>query len=119
MNIAVFSILRARFAGRGATTHGMRMFVACAAIVLAGAGSGSGVAAAAPTVDCAPQGGYQISLYGYLTCAEAYDIAARYDPDGAKYQEIDPFTCYAAPSDVRPIIFQCAHGDNDFAVSLT
>ena len=81
--------------------------------------AGFGIEAAGRWVDCAPQWGYQISLYGYLTCAEAYDIAARYDVDGEKYQEIDPFTCYTAPSDVRPIIFQCAHGDNDFAVSLT
>jgi hypothetical protein len=96
----------------------MRMVMACALMALAGAGSGTGVAAATPTVQCAPQGGYQISLYGDLTCADAYDIAARYDVAGEMYQEIDPFTCYAAPSDVRPIIFQCALGDNDFAVSL-
>jgi len=92
--------------------------MACAVMALAGVGSGAGVAAAAPTVQCAPQNGYRISLCGYLTCADAYDIAARYDVAGEMYQEIEPFTCYAAPSDVRPIIFQCAHGDNDFAVSL-
>ncbi len=92
--------------------------VVCAAIALAGASSGSSVADAAPTVQCAPQGDYQIQLYGDIACADAYDIATAYDLDGEMFQEISVFTCYTAPSDVRPIVFQCAAGDTDFAVSL-
>jgi hypothetical protein len=52
-----------------------------------------------------------------LSCADAYAIAAGFDLQGEAFQELGTFTCYTSPADVRPIIFQCADGDIDFAVS--
>lgn len=69
------------------------------------------------TADCAPQGGCSIQIYGDLTCEDAYGVAAGYDLDGDKFQEVGPFTCYTSPADFRPIVFQCAAGETDFAVS--
>lgn len=93
-----------------------RLWVAAAALAAVGMAP-AGVAQAGPTTDCDPQGGYFIQIYGDLSCADAYAIAAGFDLQGEAFQELGTFTCYTSPADVRPIIFQCADGDIDFAVS--
>lgn len=51
-----------------------------------------------------------------MTCDEAYSVAAKYDPQGLKYQDIDAFECGTGTADVRPLVFQCTSEDAEFAV---
>ena len=76
--------------------------------------------AAEPTT-CPPEGGNQIKINGDgISCADAYAIAAKYDLQGEKYQEIDSagtWTCYTGNAETRPMIFQCVSGqETDFSV---
>jgi len=81
--------------------------------------------AAAPvvgeTTTCAPQGGNQIKINGDgISCDDAYTIAAKYDLQGEKYQEVDApgkWTCYTGNVESRPLIFQCVSGqETEFGV---
>lgn len=66
---------------------------------------------------CPEQGGRRITITnGDMTCAEAYSVAAKYDPRGLKYQDIDAFECGTGTADVRPLVFQCTSEDAEFAV---
>jgi hypothetical protein len=90
--------------------------------------SAPSTAAAAPPTEtvaepttCPPQDGKQITINGAgISCADAYSIAAKYDLQGEKYQEIDSagrWTCYTGNAESRPMIFQCVSGqDTDFSV---
>lgn len=95
------------------------MTILSAAIALTGATLGAGTAAAAPAMQCDPQGPYQISVYGgQIDCEQAYGIAAAYDTvNGDKHQQIGEFICYSASANVAPIVLQCVSGDIEFAVS--
>ena len=73
------------------------------------------------TNTCAPQGGNQIEINGDgISCDDAYSIAAKYDPQGEKYQEvggIGNWTCYTGNAESRPLIFQCVSGqETEFRV---
>jgi hypothetical protein len=75
---------------------------------------------AEPTT-CPPQDGNQITINGDgISCADANSIAAKYDLQGEKYQEIDSagtWTCYTGNAESRPMIFQCVSGlATDFSV---
>jgi len=87
----------------------------------------STASAAAPTetvaepTTCPPQDGNQITINGDgISCADANSIAAKYDLQGEKYQEIDSagtWTCYTGNAESRPMIFQCVSGQaTDFSV---
>lgn len=68
-------------------------------------------------IQCPAQEGRQITITnGDFRCAEAYAIAAKYDPQGEKYQDIDAFECGTGTADVRPLEFQCTSEDVEFAV---
>jgi len=117
------------------------VLVSTAVLTLLAAGCASKEPATAPTVSapstaasapptegvvdepdtCPPQGGNQIKINGDgISCADAYAIAAKYDLQGEKYQEIDSagtWTCYTGNAETRPMIFQCVSGqDTDFSV---
>jgi hypothetical protein len=73
------------------------------------------------TTTCAPQGGNQIKINGDgISCDDAYTIAAKYDLQGEKYQEIkaaEKWTCYTGTVESRPLIFQCVSGqETEFGV---
>lgn len=66
---------------------------------------------------CPAERGRRITITnGDLTCAEAYAIAAKFDLQGQKYQDIDAFECGTGTADVRPLEFQCTSEDVEFAV---
>lgn len=66
---------------------------------------------------CPAQAGRRITITnGDLTCAAAFAIAAKYDKQGQKYQDIDAFECGTGTADVRPLEFQCTSEDVEFAV---
>jgi len=74
-----------------------------------------------PALKCAPQRGYQITIYnGSTSCQNADELAARYDLQGKKYQQIDSidtWTCSSGTADSRPLIFQCVSDkDAEFGV---
>lgn len=72
---------------------------------------------ASSTQDCAPQANQRISITsGTVACADAYGIAAKYDLQGEKFQQIGAFRCESGTADVRPLIFQCTSGTAEFAV---
>ena len=68
-------------------------------------------------MQCAPQGGYQIQIFGDIECAEAYDVASVFDRDGEKWQDLYDYTCYSGTADILPIIFQCVSQRGEFSVS--
>lgn len=66
---------------------------------------------------CPPQGDRRITITnGDVTCAEAYSVAAKFDPQGQKYQDIDAFECGTGTADVRPLVFECTSEDAEFGV---
>jgi len=86
----------------------------------ASAGHPAGIWPPAPTekVECLPGDGIRIDIFlGALTCDDAYALAAQYDLEGEKYQDVGSFTCYTGNALTRPLIFQCAGPDGEFAVS--
>ena len=65
---------------------------------------------------CAPVNGQSIVItVGDIDCATAADFAAQYDPNGDKYQQIGPFTCYSGNAMTAPLIFQCVADTADAA----
>ena len=53
-------------------------------------------------------------LNALATCREVERVAARYDLQGPKVQEIDHWTCATGTAGVRPIIYTCTLGDKEF-----
>ncbi|QUR68821.1 hypothetical protein [Mycobacterium spongiae] len=66
---------------------------------------------------CPPQDGYQIQIFGNISCTDAGYIAEAYDLSGEKRQDIAEFTCERSSPVVFPIIFQCNSANGEFAVS--
>jgi hypothetical protein len=65
---------------------------------------------------CAARDGLSVVItVGDIDCATAADYAARYDPNGDKYQQIGPFTCYSANAMTAPLLFQCVADNADSA----
>lgn len=65
---------------------------------------------------CPPGGGQSIVItVGDIDCATAADFAAQYDPNGDKYQQIGPFTCYSGNAMTAPLLFQCVADTADNA----
>lgn len=92
--------------------------LASAAAVAAGClGVASATAAPGDSVECPPQGGYQIQISGAVDCSYAYDVASAYDPGGDKFQAVYEFDCYSGTAEIRPIVLQCVSADGEFAVS--
>ena len=92
-----------------------------------GSGPSESASAATPALqgaapkECPPQGANQIKIYsGEISCSDANVIAARYDLQGQKYQQIDSvdvWTCYTGTADTRPLIFSCVSDKNsEFSV---
>ncbi len=52
-----------------------------------------------------------------MPCEEARETAAGYSLDGAKVQEVGPYTCEGGEADTRPVVFTCVAGDNEIVVS--
>jgi hypothetical protein len=89
-----------------------------------GSSSSVSATAAAPTTtqaaspqQCAAQGATQIKITsGAIACADAYAIAAKYDTQGEKVQQVDTFKCETGNADTRPMIFQCVSANAEFGV---
>jgi len=65
---------------------------------------------------CAPANGQSIVItVGDIDCVTAADFAAQYDPNGDKYQQIGPFTCYSGNAMTAPLLFQCVADTEDAA----
>lgn len=81
----------------------------------AASGTATPVAPAAPLMVCAPKGDHQIKIrQGGVSCAEAYALADRYDPNGEKYQQFDDlWTCYHGITDVPPLVLTCVSERGD------
>ena len=59
-------------------------------------------------------------LSGDVSCADAHSIAAQYDLQGDKYQQIDTWTCYSEITATSPLMLTCASDQNaEFAVYST
>lgn len=72
---------------------------------------------AASPQQCAAQGATQIKITsGAIACADAYAIAAKYDTQGEKVQQVDTFKCETGDADTRPMIFQCVSATAEFGV---
>jgi hypothetical protein len=77
-------------------------------------------AAAIPGFQACPSpAGHQIEITGDITCDAAVSAVDGYDWNGERVQFIEPFDCYSAPADVRPIVLICADGDNEVVMSQT
>lgn len=62
------------------------------------------------TKECAPKTDVQITVFeGLIDCATSYLIAARYDLDGAKRQNIDGYVCESGTIETLPTIFTCTN----------
>ncbi|MGV0851533.1 hypothetical protein [Mycolicibacterium phlei] len=100
----------------------MRTQLLFAAAVTVGGLTGAPVALAqeADVERCDPQAGRMIAIVaGNIDCVTASRYAAQYDPAGAKYQVIGPFTCYSGTAQTAPLLFQCTspvEGGTEFAV---
>ncbi|AEV76005.1 hypothetical protein MycrhN_5536 [Mycolicibacterium rhodesiae NBB3] len=65
---------------------------------------------------CPPRDGQSVVItVGDIDCVTAADFAAQYDPNGDKYQQIGPFTCYSGNAMTAPLIFQCVADTEDHA----
>jgi hypothetical protein len=65
---------------------------------------------------CPPRFGQLIEInVGDIDCATASDFAVQYDPNGDKYQQIGPFTCYSGNAMTAPLLFQCVADTADHA----
>ena len=65
---------------------------------------------------CPPRFGQVIEItVGDIDCGTASDYAVQYDPDGDKYQQIGPFTCYSGNAMTVPLLFQCVADTADHA----
>jgi hypothetical protein len=65
---------------------------------------------------CPPRDGQSVVItVGDIDCVAAADVAAQYDPNGDKYQQIGPFTCYSGNAMTAPLIFQCVADTEDQA----
>ncbi len=71
--------------------------------------------------ECPVQDAAQIKiLSGDVSCADAHSIAAQYDLQGDKYQQIDTWTCYSEITATSPLMLTCASDQNaEFAVYST
>ncbi len=69
-------------------------------------------------VQCPPQDGRQIQVtIGDISCSDGYAIAAKFDLQDGKVQQIDSFTCELGNAMTRPVIFTCVSAQAEFAVS--
>jgi hypothetical protein len=67
-------------------------------------------------VHCPPRFGQLIDItVGDIDCVTASDFAVQYDPNGDKYQQIGPFTCYSGNAMTAPLLFQCVADTADHA----
>lgn len=75
------------------------------------------VVAQSPTGEqCPPRGGQSVVINaGDIDCVTAADFAAQYDPNGDKYQQIGPFTCYSGNAMTAPLLFTCVADTEDQA----
>jgi hypothetical protein len=65
---------------------------------------------------CPPQNGLAVAInVGDVDCVTASDVAAQYDPNGDKYQQIGSFTCYSGNAMTAPLLFQCVAETEDQA----
>lgn len=65
---------------------------------------------------CEPRFGQVVQITaGDIDCITAADFAAQYDPNGDKYQEIGPFTCYSGNAMTAPLLFSCVADTADRA----
>jgi hypothetical protein len=65
---------------------------------------------------CPPRDGQVITInVGDIDCVTAADFAVQYDPNGDKYQQIGPFTCYSGDAMTAPLLFQCVADTADNA----
>jgi hypothetical protein len=87
------------------------------AVVVATIAIGCPSAAAQPNgLQCPPRFGQLIEITaGDINCATASDFAVQYDPNGDKYQQIGPFTCYSGNAMTAPLLFQCVADTADHA----
>jgi hypothetical protein len=87
------------------------------AVVISAIAIGCPSAGAEPNgLQCPPRLGQLITItVGDIDCATASDIAAQYDQDGDKYQQIGPFTCYSGNAMTAPLLFQCVADTADNA----
>jgi len=68
--------------------------------------------------DCGTQGAYAVKVVkGEVPCATAKSTVAGYDPQGAKVQEVDAYTCEGGEAAVRPLVFTCVAGDNEITAT--
>jgi hypothetical protein len=69
-------------------------------------------------VQCPPQDGRQIQVtIGDISCSDGYAIAAKFDLQDGKVQQIDSFTCELGNAMTRPVLFSCVSAQAEFAVS--
>jgi hypothetical protein len=69
-------------------------------------------------VQCPPRDGRQIQVtIGDISCSDGYAIAAKFDLQDGKVQQIDSFTCELGNAMTRPVIFTCVSAQAEFAVS--
>jgi hypothetical protein len=69
-------------------------------------------------VQCPPQDGRQIQVtIGDISCSDGYAIAAKFDLQDGKVQQIDSFTCELGNAMTRPVIFSCVSAQAEFEVS--
>jgi hypothetical protein len=65
---------------------------------------------------CPPRFSQLIEItVGDIDCGTASDFAVQYDPNGEKYQQIGPFTCYSGNAMTAPLLFQCVADTADHA----
>jgi hypothetical protein len=90
------------------------------AVLLLSIAGWDGSVAEASTGQCSPQNGYQINVtVGDLSCADAYALAAKYNLDGDKFQDVGSFKCAAGNAMTLPTVFTCVSSAAEFAVSTT
>jgi hypothetical protein len=70
-----------------------------------------------PEAGCRTADGNEVDVVGGdVDCAEAQAIAAAYDPQGNRVQEVQGWTCEGGNAMTRPVIFTCIQGDREFIV---
>jgi hypothetical protein len=66
---------------------------------------------------CADAAGNEIDVVGGdVPCEEARATAAGYDTQGARVQQVGPWTCEGGNAATRPVIFTCSQSGREFVV---
>ena len=111
--VLAFALLSAGCSKSGSPTAAGTTSGATSTPARASAAASSSAAAASSSDagqhECAKQSNYVVTIsQGDISCADAYVIAAGFDPVGAQSQDQGPYTCEFAHGASRPTVFSCS-----------